>query len=70
MCLTSFKEEDLLKRNADLLMENQELKEAVGKLIEIIKPALDQCQDVAEKVYDFVKNDLSNILENIEGVNS
>ena len=70
MCLTSFKEEDLLKRNADLLMENQELKEAVGKLIELIKPALDQCQDVAEKVCDFVKNDLSNILKNTEGVNS
>lgn len=64
MCLTSFKEEDLLKRNADLLMENQEIKEAVVKVLYILnnKNTLDNKQQMIDI--------LTDVLNKTEGVNS
>lgn len=62
MCLSSFKEEDLLKRNADLLMENQEIKEAVAKALYILKDKNNNMQ----KAIDI----LTDTLKKTEGVNS
>ena len=64
MCLSSFKEEDLLKRNADLLMENQEIKEAVVKVLYILnnKNVLNSKQQAIDILTDALKK--------TEGVNS
>ena len=64
MCLTSFKEEDLLKRNADLLMENQEIKEAVAKVLYMLKN-----RNFEQHKLTMI-NILTDTLMKTEGVNS